>query len=246
MDRLVPYDPADGRQPSDPGIPKRLVRRLLRLGEISVGSRVLDAGCGRGELTHLLNELAIDASGFDESAEHIAAARNVAGQLEYACGRAAANVPFPEHYFDAVLARELPEHHGNLLDMTALRATAHLLATIRPQGRLMIVRRVDPACSNPPDGHHLGCYLRHFEIFPGVPSVSYLIDSLLEAAAWRRILGRRALAGFVIAVLSVPRDATPGREWEQIADRAALRRRQGCCDWGLQASEMRERARTTA
>jgi hypothetical protein len=92
----------------------------------------------------------------------------------------------------------------------------------------------------------LGCYLRHLEIFPGVPSVSYLIDSLLEAAAWRRIIGRRPLAGFVIAVFTVPRDAPLGREWEQIADRAALRLRQGCCDWGLQATELRERARTRA
>ena len=246
MDWLVPYDPADGRQPPDPGIPKRLVRHLLRLGEISVGSRVLNAGCGRGELTHFLSELAIEASGFDESAEHIEVARNVAGQSDFACCRAAANVPFPERHFDAVLARELPEHRANLLDLSALRATAHLLATIRPEGRLIIVHRADPACSNPSDGHHLGCYLRHLEIFPGVPSVSYLIDSLLEAATWKRVLGRQPLAGFVIAVHSVPRETTSGREWEQIADRAALRRQQGCCHWALQAAEMRERARTTA
>jgi SAM-dependent methyltransferase len=218
----------------------------LRIGEVSVGSRVLDAGCGRGELTRFLSGLAVEASGLDDSVEHISAAQAAAGQLDYACSRAAAGVPFPEHYFDAVLARELPDHHGNLLDLMALRATAHLLATIRPQGRLIIVRSVDPACSNPPDGHHLGCYLRHLETFPGVSSVSYLIDSLLEVATWRRIIGRRPLAGFVIAVLSVPRKAPTCGEWELIADRAALRRREGCCDWGLQATETSERARTPA
>jgi SAM-dependent methyltransferase len=246
MDRLLPYDPADDRQRSDPGIPRRLLRRLLRIGNISIGSRVLDAGCGRGELTRFLSELAIEASGIDQSEQDIAAAQAAAGQLDYACCRAAAGVPFPEQHFDAVLARELPEHKGNLLELTALRATAHLLATIRPEGRLIIVRRVDSACSNPSEGHHLGCYLRHLETFPGVPSVSYLIDSLLEASSWKRILDRRPLAGFVTAVLSVPRNTPTGREWQQIADRAALRRRQGCCDWGLQAADTRKRTPATA
>jgi len=238
---LVPHDPADRRQRPDPGIPRRLLRRLLWMGNISIGSRVLDAGCGRGELTRFLTELAIESSGIDESEQDIAAATAEGSPTEFVCCRAAAGIPFPERHFDAVLARELPEHHGNLLDLTALRATAHLLATVRPEGRLILVRRVASACSNPSDGHHLGCYLRHLETFPGSPSVSYLIDSLLEPSSWKRILDRRPLAGFVTAALSVPRNAPTGREWEQIADRAALRRRQGCCDWGLQAAEMKER-----
>src|SRR6516164_2673727 len=113
MDWLLPYDSADGRVPTEPGIPRRLLRQLLRIGKISVGSRVLDAGCGRGELTRFLAELAIEASGLDESAERIAAARTAAEHLDYACGRAAAGVPFPERRFDAVLARDLPEHRGD-------------------------------------------------------------------------------------------------------------------------------------
>src|SRR5262249_51718696 len=141
MDRLPPYDPADGRPAMDPGVPRRLLRRLLRIGNISIGSRVLDAGCGRGALTRFLSELAIEACGIDQSAPDIAAARAAAGHIEYACCQAAAVVPFPERHFDAVLSRELPDHHGNLLDLTALRATAHLLSTIRPEGRLILVHR---------------------------------------------------------------------------------------------------------
>jgi SAM-dependent methyltransferase len=227
----------------DPGVPRRLLRRLLRIGNVSIGSRVLDAGCGRGALTRFLSELAIEVCGIDQSAPDVAAAQAVAGEIKYACCRATTGIPFPERHFDAVLARELPDHHGNLLDLTALRATAHLLATIRPEGRLVLVHRVESACSNPSEGHHLGCYLRHLETFPGVPSVSYLIDSLLDASSWKRILDRRPLAGFVTAVLAVPRDSPTGREWKQIADRAALRRPQGCCRWGLQSAT---RERTTA
>jgi SAM-dependent methyltransferase len=241
---LLRHDPADGPQRSDPGIPRRLIRRLLRIGNITIGSRVLEAGCGRGALTRFLSELAIEASGIDQSEQDLAAATAANSPNEYACCQAV--VPFPERSFDVVLARELPEHHGNLLDLAALRATARLLAKIRPEGRLIIVRRVESACSNPSDGHHLGCYLRHLETFPGVPSVSYLIDSLLDTSSWKRILDWRPLAGFVTAVLAVPRQTPTVREWEQIADRAALRRRQGCCNWGMLAAETRERTRATA
>ncbi|MGE5194769.1 MAG: class I SAM-dependent methyltransferase [Deltaproteobacteria bacterium] len=246
MDWLLQYHPADGRVPTEPGIPKRLLRRLVRNGNISIGSRVLDAGCGRGELTRFLDELAVEASGFDESAACIAAAQAAAGHLSYACSRAAVGVPFPERSFDVVLARDLPDHRGNLFDFQAMRATAHLLATIRPQGRLIIVRRVDAALSNQPGGHLQTCYLRHLESFPGVSSVSYLADSLLDATTWKWMMGRQSRAGFMIALLALPDSPRTKREWEQIADEAALRRRQACCVWGAQAAKTREPFRTSA
>ncbi len=246
MDWLLPYDPAYGRVPTEPGLPKRLLRHLLRIGRISIGSRVLDAGCGRGELTRFLSELAIDASGLDESAERIAAAQAAAGHLTFSCGAVAAGVPFPERHFDAVLARDLPEHRGDLFDFPALRATAHLAAAIRPEGRLIIVRRVEPMWSSPFPGHLQTCYLRHLESFPGVASVSYLADSLLDASTWRWMMGRQPRAGFMIAHLALPDFFRTKREWEQIADQAALRRRHACCPWGAQSAETREPSRTTA
>ena len=246
MDWLLPYDPAYGRVPTEPGLPKRLLRHLLRIGRISIGSQVLDAGCGRGGLTRYLSELAIEASGLDESAERIAAAQAAAEHLTYVCGSAAAGVPFPERYFDAVLARDLPEHRGDLFDSSALRATAHLAAVIRREGRLLIVRRVEPAWSNQPRGHSQTCYLRHLECFPGVASVSYLADSLFEATTWKWMMGRQPRAGYLIAHLALPDSSRTKRAWEQIADQAGLRRRQPCCAWGAQGAQTREPARTTA
>jgi SAM-dependent methyltransferase len=246
MDWLLPNDPADGRVPSDPGIPKRLLRRLLRIGKISVGSRVLDAGCGRGELTRFLSELAIEASGMDESAERIAAARSGAKHLDYACGRAAAGVPYPERHFDAVLARDLPEHRGDLFDFQALRASAHLLATIRPEGGLIVLCRVEPAWANQPEGHLATCYLRHLESFSGVASVSYLADSLMDATTWKWMMGLQPRAGFMIAHFTVPASSRTRRAWLQLADHAALRQRQACCAWGAQAAQTRVPSRISA
>jgi len=246
MDWLLPYDSADGRVPTEPGIPRRLLRHLLRIGKISVGSRILDAGCGRGELTRFLSELAIDASGMDESAERIAAAQSAASHLDYACGRAAAGVPFPERQFHAVLARELPEHRGDLFDFPALRASAHLLATIRPEGRLIILRRVDPAWASQPEGHLQTCYLRHLESLSGVAAVSYLADSLMDATTWKWMMGRQPRAGFMIAHFTVPVASRTRREWLQLADQAAMRRRQACCAWGAQAAETRASFRASA
>jgi SAM-dependent methyltransferase len=246
MDWLLPYDPAEGRVPADPGLPKRLLRHLLRISKISIGSRVLDAGCGRGELTRFLSELAIDASGIDESAERIADAQSAADHLTYVCGRAAAGVPFPERHFDAVLARDLPEHRGDLFDFQALRASAHLLATIRPLGRLIILHRVAPEWGHQPTGHRSTCYLQHLESFPGVASVSYLADSLLDATTWKWMMGRQPRAGFMIAHVALSDTIRTKRDWEQIADRAALRHRGACCAWAAQATEAQVPSRASA
>src|SRR5258708_32867243 len=102
MDWLLPLRPLEKGTMTAPGIPRRLVRRLLEIGNISIGSKVLDAGCGRGDLTRFFDELAIDASGFDDSPDRIAAAQRAAGHLDYSCCRSSNAVPFPDQSFDVV------------------------------------------------------------------------------------------------------------------------------------------------
>ncbi|HEY2250275.1 MAG TPA: class I SAM-dependent methyltransferase, partial [Planctomycetaceae bacterium] len=217
-----------------PGIPRRLLRHLVRIGKISIDSKVLDAGCGRGELTRFFDELAIDVSGIDESPERITAAKSAAAHLDYSCSRPSMAMPFPEQSFDVVLARELPEHRVDLFSHEALRATAHLLAMLRPLGCLIMLSRLEPGWSNQPGGHLATCFQQHLECFPGVRQVSYLVDSFVDKTTWKWMLGRQPRAGFITAALTISQTRRSCREWEQIADEAASSRRQICCAWSQQ------------
>jgi SAM-dependent methyltransferase len=236
MDWLLPFRPLEQGPLTAPEIPRRLFRHLIRTGNISVGTKVLDAGCGRGELTRFFDELAIDVSGADESPQRIAAAQAAAGHLNYACCRASIAVPFPEQSFHVVLARELSEHRRDLLSHEALRATAHLLATLRPMGCLIVTSRLEPSWSNQPGGHLQTCFQQHLECFPGLCQVSYLVDSLVDATTWRWMLGQQPRAGFVTAALTISPTRRSCREWEQIAEEAASGRKQHCCAWSEQAA----------
>ena len=52
-------------------VPRAVLRHLLFAHQIGLGSRVLDVGCGHGDLVHVLDDLGLDASGLDESAENV-------------------------------------------------------------------------------------------------------------------------------------------------------------------------------
>jgi len=250
MDWLLPFRPLPEGPLTAPGLPRRLLRHLVRIGRISIGSKVLDAGCGGGDLTRFFDELAIDVSGIDESPERIQAAKSAAGHLDYACSRASMAMPFPEQSFDVVLARELPEHRGDLFRREALRATAHLLATVRPLGCLIMISRLEPGWSNQPGGHLQTCFQQHLEWFPGVRQVSYLVDSFVDKTTWKWMLGRQPRAGFTMAALTISQTRRSSREWEQIADQAAASHNQLCCAWshqaGIQIPESQSPSKTAA
>lgn len=231
MDWLHSFRPTDYPAFTEPGLPKRMLRHLVRIGKITVGSKVLDAGCGRGELTRFLDELSIEASGIDEKLESVACAQKAATHLSYACCQASISVPFPEQHFNVVLARDLPEYGCDLFGHRALRATAHLLATLRPEGCLILMSRLDPLWSTRPGGHTQACFLKHLQCFPGLCQVSCLADSLMETTTWNWMMGRKPRAGYITAVLTISQTLRSCREWEQIADQVFQNHRQTCCGW---------------
>lgn len=237
MDWILPFRQVSDLPSKGPGLSRRLLRRLVESGRIGVGSRVLDAGCGRGELTRFLDNLSVDAAGIDESPDRIAAAQFAARHLDYTCCRASTTVPLPERSFDVVLARDLVEHRGDLLSAAALRATAHLLATVRPGGRFVLVGRIESQRSKHPGLHEPTCYQQHLAAFPGTWATEYLADSLSELGTWKRLLGWQPLGAFMIATLTVPAEARGVREWEEIANCAARFRRRTCCLWAEAQTE---------
>ena len=236
MDWLLPFrPPADGCA-SDPGLPRRLLRHVLRCGRISIGSRVLVAGSGANELARYLDEMAIDATALDGMPGASGSAPPPA--LQRAIGAScAATVPLWEHAVDAVLSRETPGHRGDLLGLGALRATARLAARLLPRGNLILLSRFDPKWSTQPGGHLESCYRYHLESLPGTCQVSYLADPFASRSTWNWMLGRQPRSGFVIATLAVPAVRIPRGEWERVAAEAALRRTHACCAWSAEGAQ---------
>jgi SAM-dependent methyltransferase len=115
--------------------------------------RVLDVGCGRGEILRHCMRLGIEAHGMDYadaaarmSRDVIAAEAQRAAELDQANGDAPAHhpgvcqadakvLPFPNHYFDRVLMFDVVEH---LFPWELHRAYIEIARVLKPDGRLVI------------------------------------------------------------------------------------------------------------
>ncbi|MEA3339714.1 MAG: class I SAM-dependent methyltransferase [Chloroflexota bacterium] len=120
---------------------EHLSRRLseaFEAAEVGRGMRVLDIGCGRGEILRHCAELGAWACGVDYAPVAARMARRLAAAGEDAWGvylADAKRLPFPPASFDRVLMFDLVEHlHPWELD----RALAEARRVLRPDGRLII------------------------------------------------------------------------------------------------------------
>jgi SAM-dependent methyltransferase len=121
-----------------------LSRRLGQAFEVATvtpGMRVLDVGCGRGEILHHCARLGARAYGVDYAPTALRIARRIAVADEEARGTVdmaqanARQLPFPAHSFDRVLMFDLVEHlHPWELDQSLAEARR----VLRPNGRLII------------------------------------------------------------------------------------------------------------
>ena len=149
------------------GLPKKLIRHLIFSHHLGAGSRVLDAGCGTGELVRYLAHLGLEAAGFDESPEVIAVAHDAAPQLDFYCGKDSLDIPCPEASFDLVIARNLQSYRKSLFSRAALRTTAGLLSCVRPGGELVIVPQWTSSLQQNDSVHALTCYEQQLKCFGG-------------------------------------------------------------------------------
>jgi ubiquinone/menaquinone biosynthesis C-methylase UbiE len=108
-----------------------VLRRDFLLGRVSVGTRVLDLGCGLGDFTAALVAQGADAVGCDVAGEALRRARERHPGIEFV--QSGEGLPFDLGSFDAVWTGEVLEH---VQDVLGLLAEVHRV--LRPQGRLIV------------------------------------------------------------------------------------------------------------
>jgi ubiquinone/menaquinone biosynthesis C-methylase UbiE len=121
----------------------RVIRqKTADLAQIKPGNRVLDVGCGTGELTIQAKARAGstgDVNGIDASPEMIGTAQQKVAQsgagINFQIGLIE-DIPFPADYFDVVLS-SLMMHH--LPDELKLRGAAEIFRVLKPGGTLLVV-----------------------------------------------------------------------------------------------------------
>jgi len=117
---------------------RRFHRRLLEQADIAAGSRVLEVGCGTGNLSILAKRLhpAADVTGIDPDPKALARAHRKAqrGRVVVRFDLAySEQLPFPDAAFDRVLSALMLHHLDSNAKVPALREVCRVL---KPGGSL--------------------------------------------------------------------------------------------------------------
>jgi 2-polyprenyl-6-hydroxyphenyl methylase/3-demethylubiquinone-9 3-methyltransferase len=108
-------------------------RRAFLLSRIAPGERVLDLGCGTGELTEALRAAEAEALGVDVSEQALRRAAERHPQIELRLAPADGPLPLGDAQFDVVWAGEVIEH---VRDSAAWMSEVRRV--LRPGGRLLL------------------------------------------------------------------------------------------------------------
>jgi SAM-dependent methyltransferase len=170
------------------------------------GERVLDIGCGQGQLVHLMQLDGFDAYGVDASPEQVSIAR-AAGRGDIVLGDFFGYLDSSRESWAAIVATDLLEHLGK---QEVVRAFDHVHAALAPGG--VFVARVPNAVS-PFGGNVMFGDLTHETWFTrrsvaqlaavsgfarvqvfACPPVAHGVTSAARALLWKPISGLVKLA----------------------------------------------------
>lgn len=222
---LRPYCPHDTKLASStPPLPARLLRRILIDGNHNIGEHVLIAGEHCGEMAEWLDELGFDVEAIDDSMERLSAKQHSGARFEIRFAKLDGSDDLGDNPFDLIIADELNLHRENLLHLRSRIATAELLAQLKPQGELVIVREPE----NP--GHHdVACWTRHLACFPGRLETFEYPTPIFSRAMYRWVVRRVRPEPFLTVSLKTPPERLTLQEWCKHAERGLLTSSASCC-----------------
>jgi SAM-dependent methyltransferase len=217
------------------GIPRKVLSRLFDSTKVGVGFRVLDVGCGQGELAAYLSSLGLLCTGIDESPANIVEARRNAPACDFTCGSIGNPENGPRGGFDLILARDASQFHTSLLSPATISTSLQLLSRVRPGGCLAFLTRTSSE-STDSAGHQLACFARLFGFLPGSAHFHELPDGHLIGRTLRQRSGGPAGSGYVIALLQLPQQRLNDEDWHKAAEAAARVATAACCPWAARGS----------
>ena len=94
------------------------------------GAKILDVGCGVGQVVHSLFEAGFAAHGVEVSEENLAFARQYPGNFQLYNGH---TLPFPDHAMDSIGSFNVLEHVENPIGLLD-----EITRVLRPGGRIVI------------------------------------------------------------------------------------------------------------
>lgn len=227
-------------------VSRRLLRYLVSGRQLGPGSRVLEIGCGTGELTRHFHRLSFDVVALDSSSKSIKTATEELPDIDFHLWHEAPDLPEAEHGYDLVLAHNLSLFGQNLSSEEVLRFTAEIASCVRPGGSLVILNRLAPTWQDQPGGHLQSCYRRLFSCFPGQGNTSTISDPFTDPRTWSWMFGRRPRSGYLAASLRIPLESISRKQWHQQALREILRPEESCCLWARRQSMIETEQRKAA
>lgn len=198
----------------EPPYPRRLLRELLFRNHISLGARILDAGCGRGELVRYLASLGFEPTGLDESEAEVELAREQNPDLEFFVG----GVPREQFErrtpgYDLIFARSFSAWSASVFSRQAFLTTASLLSCLQPRGLLIFLCSTHPGTERQ---HDILCFARHLAQFPGECRID-------------RIHSGNESVEFLVAALQLDRQPRSTLEWDRLGQDASTVLDGACC-----------------
>jgi ubiquinone/menaquinone biosynthesis C-methylase UbiE len=127
------YEELWERLPDDLEPPDLALRRSFALSEISSGDRVLDLGCGAGDLTGDLAPPAADVVGVDVAEAALRRARARHPGITFLRAEVDGELPLEDNAFDVVWSSEVIEHVAD-----TARWLSEVRRVLRPGGRLLL------------------------------------------------------------------------------------------------------------
>ena len=203
-------------------LPRLFLRDLIVGCDLGYGSRLIDVGCGQGELTSFCHSLGIDAAGYDDDVEAVAAARIAFPELAFDAGTLANSIPYAAGEYDAAFVRGMAVYEDELDSIEAYASTANLLSCLRPLGKLVFL--FDDALAPIGDSFNgrQQALSEHFGQFPGRCRAEVYAEGIGRFVSPSFLLGRRPRRGHSVLTMQIPSQPIDRLNWHNYAREAVM------------------------